>query len=410
MTFARASLAALALVACAAPPTPQPARGAFVPPTLTLVPVDTLRIESPVGSDCNRPSFWVGDTFYQIVSNQHAWRSRGGRDARTSQDFTLARFEDDDPRFAWDPARNWYVHDINAAEGPTRTQMRWIESVYRRPDTGVLYGLYHLEEGPYVRCPAPYERPYLSVPHIGLAKSTDDGRSWRNLGIVVSDGTFPVTCDSEVRFFTGGVGDPSMAVGGDSTHAYIVFTDYSGDDASRQGIQVARIAVADLDAPLNADGTSKARRWLDGGWNGPGLQGVSPPKLGQPWPTVPIGQATPLLPPDRSWQKADGGGYWGPSLSWNVHLGAWVLLLNKVSGAKAFDAEGNYIAYIPDMARPVLHPSTPIKLNDLPHGPKANWYVQALGDPSMKGTSALTGQDARLFIGDHSSLVMRFGR
>ena len=401
--LALGAVTAVLIAACRQPEPP-----AFVPPVLTLVPVPELRIESPVGSDCNRPSFWVADTFYQIVSNQHAWRSNGGRDAATAQQFTLARFDDDDPNFAWSDSARWYLRDINSEGSPTRTPMRWIESVYRRPADGVLFGLYHTEEGPYVQCGAPYERPYLSVPHIGLARSTDEGKSWKNLGIVLSDGSFPITCDLPVRFFAGGVGDPSMAVGPDSAHLYIVFTDYSGSDAHTQGIQIARIAMADLDAPVAADGTSKVTRWYRGAWSGPGLQGQSSARVGQSWPATPLGQATPLLAPPRSWQRADGGEYWGPSLSWNTQLNAFVLLLNKVSGARAFDAEGNYITYLPDIAQPRLVPAIPQRLQDLPGAPAAGWYVQLLGDPRDKGTSAMAGQDARLFIGDRSQRVLHF--
>ncbi len=380
----------------------------FVVPTVTLVPVDTVRVTSPVGSDCNRPSWWVGDTLFQMVSNQHPWRSRGGRDAASAQPFEPMRFTDDDPRFRWDPKAKWYAHDINSDKEPTRTRMRWMESVYRAPRTGVLYGLYHLEEGPYVRCPAPYERPYLSVPHIGLGRSTDNGRTWQNVGIIISDGSFEISCDLPVRFFAGGVGDPSMAVGPDSTHAYIAFTDYTGTDATTQGIQLARIALTDLDAPLQPDGTSKALRWQSGGWSGPGLQGAPGPRVGQTWTPVPLGQASPLLPPAKSWLLADGGGYWGPSLSWNTHVGAFMLLLNKVSGARAFDADGNYLAFLPDIKTPRVVPATPIRLDSLPHGPTPAWYVQALGRPEMRGTSAWTGQDARLFLGEHSHLELHF--
>lgn len=408
---ARLGVALLAMaIACRESEQPPLVAPPFVPPQLTLVPTSELRITSPVGSDCNRPSFWLGDTFFQMVSNQHAWRSTGGRDAASAQSFALARFDDDHPTFAWDATRQWYVHDINSSDRPTNTPMRWIESVYRRPSTGELYGLYHTEEGPYVRCGAPFERPYLSVPHIGLAKSTDDGMTWRNLGLILSDGSFPIDCDLPIRFFAGGVGDPSMAVGPDSSHAYIVFTDYSGADPATQGIQVARIALADLDAPLHPDGRSKALRWYNGTWSGPGLQGTGSSRLGQSWTPIPIGQATPILPPARSWQDPDGGGYWGPSLSWNTYLGAFVLLLNNVSGARAFDAEGNYVTYVPDMASPVPSPRTPLRLQDLPNAPAPSWYVQALGDPDMKGTSALTGQDARLFLGDRSAVRLRFQR
>ncbi len=407
---ARAACGLMLVGGCAAPPANVAAdRGAFVVPAITLVPVDTVRVTSPVGSDCNRPSWWVGDTLFQMVSNQHPWRSVGGRDARSAQPFEPMRFIDDDPRFRWEPSRRWYVHDINAADAPTATRMRWMESVHRDPRTGVLHGLYHMEEGPYVRCPPPNERPYLSVPHIGLSRSRDNGRTWENLGIILSDGSFPISCESPVRFFAGGVGDPSMAIGPDSTHAYIAFTNYSGNDASTQGIQLARIALRDLDAPLNPDGTSKALRWHLGAWRGPGLQGTPGPRVGQQWVPVPLGQATSLLPPARPWVREDGGGYWGPSLSWNAHVGAFMLLLNKVSGAKAFDADGNYLTFIPRMELPTPVPAAPIRLDTLPHGPTPAWYVQALGDPRMRGTSAQTGQDARLFLGEHSHLLLRFG-
>lgn len=410
-----ATLGGIAVFAACSPGAPparagaRVARPAFVVPSVTLVSVDTVRVTSPVGSDCNRPSWWIGDTLFQMVSNQHPWRSRGGRDAAGAQPFEPMRFTDDDARFAWNAERKWYVHDINSADGPTHTQMRWMESVYREPRSGTLYGLYHIEEGPYVRCPAPYARPYLSVPHIGLGRSTDYGRTWDNLGPIIGDGSFTISCDLPVRFFAGGVGDPSMAVGPDSTYAYIAFTDYSGDDARTQGIQLARIALADLHSPLHADGTSKARRWHNGAWSAPGLQGTPGSQVGQSWAATPRGQATPLLPPSRSWQRADGGGYWGPLLSWNTHVGAFMLLLNNVKDDRSFDADGNYLAFVPDVASPSATPALPIRLDSLPNGPKSAWYVQALGDPAMRGTGSWTGQDERLFIGEHSHLLLHFG-
>jgi hypothetical protein len=141
------------------------------------------------------------------------------------------------------------------------------------------------------------------------------------------------------------------------------------------------------------------------GWTGPGLQGTPGRSLGQSWPAGPIGQATPLLPPERSWQRPDGGGFWGPSLSWNTYAGAFLLLLNKVDDARRFGADGNWLAWIPDAARPAVTP--PLRLDAQPHAPPAGWYVQAMGDPRMRGTSALTGEDARLFVGDRSVTRLR---
>ena len=115
-------LSAVAILTACARDVPPPradapvARVPFVAPSVTLVTVDTVRVTSPVGSDCNRPSWWVGDTLFQMISNQHPWRSRGGHDAASAQPFEPMRFTDDDPRFAWDATRKWYVHDINSAD------------------------------------------------------------------------------------------------------------------------------------------------------------------------------------------------------------------------------------------------------------------------------------------------------
>lgn len=59
-----------------------------------------------------------------------------------------------------------------------------------------------------------------------------------------------------------------------------------------------------------------------------------------------------------------------------------MLLLNKVSGAKAFDANSNYLTCVPDTDVPMPLRAAPIRPDALPNGSKAAWYVQALSDPS----------------------------
>lgn len=61
------------------------------------------------------------------------------------------------------------------------------------------------------------------------------------------------------------------------------------------------------------------------------------------------------------------------------------------------------------MERPAVAPAVPIRLDTLPNGPTPAWYLQVLGDPAMRGTRAWTGQDVRLFLGEHSAVELRFG-
>jgi hypothetical protein len=168
-----------------------------------------------------------------------------------------------------------------------------------------------------------------AAPRIGIMKSTDGGDSWVNLGIILEDRN-----DRMIRLpinknycFPGGVGDPSAIANGD--YLYVFFGEYaypgpfsastwsSEEEASGQCVSVGRILISDLDNP-----TKKAKRWdgtgFNADWNG----------IGQPIRSLQI-------------PKEEGGGgvsqgdelyYWGPSVSWNDEIQAWVMLLGRVDG------------------------------------------------------------------------------
>src|SRR6187399_650652 len=64
----------------------------------------------------------------------------------------------------------------------------WMEATYRDEEDGTIYGWYHHEI--YSFCPMDGAR-YMAVPVIGAVISRDNGRTFRDLGIVLSDGYAP---------------------------------------------------------------------------------------------------------------------------------------------------------------------------------------------------------------------------
>lgn len=311
---------------------------------LRLIPRERLVFGSFV--DCNMATAWVGDRF-RIFPGKYGedpvWGPADelmiGEGATVGEAFALP------PESFRRP-----VLPPNAAPGNEGLHGAvWFESIYQDPADRAgrtLYAMYHNENYPET---LPFDAatgrglsdrdwpPGLqgdesvqAVPRMGIMRSTDGGDSWTDLGIVLED-----TDDRMIRLpvnrnycFPGGVGDPSAVASGD--HLYLFYGEYAYPrpwdagtwdadvEASGQCISVARIALSDLDHPAGA-----ARRW-DGA------------AFAAPWD----GAGAPI----RSLQipREDGGGavsqgdqlyYWGPSVSWNEHVGAWIMLMGRVDGA-----------------------------------------------------------------------------
>ena len=77
-------------------------------------------------------------------------------------------------------------------------------------DAGTWYGYYH-HERPADEC----GRPDRQLPRIGAAKSSDQGRTWGDPGIVLDAPTTSAQCASTNRFVLGGVGDVSALLDAD---------------------------------------------------------------------------------------------------------------------------------------------------------------------------------------------------
>ena len=248
---------------------------------------------------------------------------------------------------------------------------RWFESIWTDTD-GTIYAWYHFE--PDGMCAG----TYLTEPQIGAAKSTDGGFTFTDLGIVITSPYKP-HCGNTNGFFAGGSGDFSVVVDRQKTFFYFYFSQYGGD-VSKQGVATARIAMGDRNSPVG-----KVRKYFNGLWDQPGLDG----------------EATPILSARSGWDTGSTDAFWGPSLHWNYYLQKYVMLLNHACCTDEWPQEGIYLSYLADPADPEkLTP--PLKIAD-----STAWYPQILGS-NKTDTDTIAGATARLYIGGESKHTLRF--
>src|SRR5438093_7910407 len=119
----------------------------------------------------------------------------------------------------------------------------WMESVVR--DQDVLYGYYHSE----VTSPDCDNNGRVR-PRIGAARSTDEGRTWEDLGVILESSELSL-CDTPNQYDDGGVGDFSVILDADRTYLYVLYSSY-GPSLASQGVSIARMAWADRDEPEGA--------------------------------------------------------------------------------------------------------------------------------------------------------------
>lgn len=258
---------------------------------------------------------------------------------------------------------------------------RWFESVLPAED-GTLYGFYHSEE----KNPCGF---YIKSPEIGMTKSTDNGRTWHNMGIILKADDHENDCSAANGFFSNGAGDFSAVYDREKKYVYIVFSNYPmGDRSHNQGIATARIAVADLKDPVG-----KAMKWHKGQFSQPAIDG----------------RATPFLKSFNDFKLPNPDSYWGPSVHYNTFLKKYVMLLSRTKDGKStkvlWPTEGIYMSTNEDVANPEGW-STPVKII---HG--GHWYPQFIGfnKKNKEGTLEM-GEWARFFMEGESDFIVRFKR
>lgn len=267
----------------------------------------------------------------------------------------------------------------------------WMESVIADAG-GAWYGYYHNEVAP-TACPDSEKME----PRIGAARSFDRGRTWEDLGTILSSPPGSEECGTRNTYFAGGVGDFTAVLDRDEHYVYLLFSQYVRDTEA-QGVAAARLLWASRDAPVGSVMVAQEGLWLP-------ARDVSVPREDGTseieW-EYPVG--APLFPTQDSWH--DGGSadaFWGPSVHWNAFLEQYVMLLSRTE-TTGWDTEGIYVSFNPDVSVPEAW-STPRRL--LSNG---RWYPQVIGLEHGIGTDRLAGERARFFLGGRSDLDIEFER
>lgn len=410
------ALGTLLILAALTPERP-PVPHAAEPFQFSLIPAPKFLFNSFV--DCNMAEAWVGDTFRifpgkygedPLWGNARDLKFADGRNA--DEAFTRKHDEFTEPNMP-----------PNAPIGqPGLHGAVWFETVYQDPKdaTGkTLYAVYHNENYPATlpydpatgtgykneKWPQGLTGPTspAAVCRIGIMKSTDGGRSWDNRGLFLEDHQprLILKPHNTSETFAGGVGDPSAVASG--AYLYLFYGEYGYpgvyDEArydrtkewSGQCISVARIRLSDLDNPVG-----KARRWDGRGFN------AAPDGVGKPVPSLQIPRHAGGGPAS----SPTGGFHWGPSVSWNTYLDAWVMLMGKVEGT-SWKGDELYISFNRnrDLGTGANSQdwSTPQLLVQRPG--HILWYpsLQPMNTPediAEKRTCLRLGQQARLFFKD----------
>jgi len=310
---------------------------------------DATPVYMPGGVDSNSPVWWSDAGFRMLNSTGYSLLSTG------PSQFQLDSTE--------------WVDGLRMNHLPF-----WMESVWKDPD-GVLFAWYHYE--PAGVCPNG-----LTAPQIGAAVSFDDGLTWQDLGIVMTAAD-PADCAAKNGFFASGHGDFSVIADRAGEFLYFYFGNYGGP-VEGQGIAVARMAVSDRWGPAGA-----VWKWRDGGWSEPGLGGL----------------VTPILPAKVAWQASNTDSFWGPSLHFNTHANAYVMLLSRSCCGERWPQEGVYISFNGDISNPAAWREPTKIVSSVGYGP--GWYPQVIGRGAGE-TDTLAGQKARLYIHGISRWELEF--
>jgi len=176
-----------------------------------------------------------------------------------------------------DPIRD-EIHEVKIEGVPSRYQYFAGGPIYKSDRSGLLLMFYHAEIYTF----PPGYLPFYS--ELGLARSTDGGATWKDVGLVITPHTSVTSEYFQTSPRSWDVGWGAYAVVGEYFYLYFKDLLHVGDQFSPVNLAVARAKIEDvLDAAEKGSEVARWEKFYQGSWDEPGIGGRSSPLIEKDW-------------------------------------------------------------------------------------------------------------------------------
>ena len=170
-----------------------------------------------------------------------------------------------------DPIRD-EIHKLKIEGAPARYQYFAGGPIYKSDRSGLLLMFYHAE----IYTSPPGYLPFYS--ELGLARSTDGGMTWKDLGRVITPHASVTSEYFQTSPRSWDVGWGTYAIVGEYFYLYFKDLLHVGDLFSSVDLAVARAKIEDvLDAAEKGSEVTRWEKFYQGSWDEPGIGGRSSP-------------------------------------------------------------------------------------------------------------------------------------
>lgn len=168
-----------------------------------------------------------------------------------------------------DPIRD-EIHELKIEGVPARYQYFAGGPIYKSDRSGLLVMFYHAEIYTF----PPHYLPFYS--ELGLARSTDGGMTWKDLGLVITPHASVTSDYFQISQGSLDVGWGAYAIVGEYFYLYFKDLLHEGDQFRPVNLAVARAKIEDvLDAAEKGSEVTRWDKFYQGSWAEPGIGGRS---------------------------------------------------------------------------------------------------------------------------------------